>query len=104
MQRPFLKMNGLGNDFIIVDARRQAFAPAPDEIRRLASRSEGIGCDQFVLVAPSAEADATVRFWNPDGGEAGACGNASRWALFFWSFYWSFRCIYKYNLILHITF
>ena len=71
-------MNGLGNDFIIVDARRQAFAPDPDEIRRLASRSEGIGCDQFVLVAPSAEADATVRFWNPDGGEAGACGNASR--------------------------
>jgi len=48
MERPFLKMNGLGNDFIVVDARRHAFAPDPETIRRLASRSEGIGCDQFV--------------------------------------------------------
>ena len=78
MERPFLKMNGLGNDFIVVDARRQAYAPDPDEIRRLASRSAGIGCDQFVVIGPSAEADAAVRFWNPDGGEAGACGNATR--------------------------
>ena len=78
MERPFLKMNGLGNDFIVVDARRRAFAPDPETIRRLASRSEGIGCDQFVVIGPSETADASVRFWNPDGGEAGACGNATR--------------------------
>lgn len=78
MERPFLKMNGLGNDFIVVDARRQAFAPDPEQIRRVASRSDGVGCDQFVVIGPSDSADASVRFWNPDGGEAGACGNASR--------------------------
>ncbi|MFN9033031.1 MAG: diaminopimelate epimerase, partial [Alphaproteobacteria bacterium] len=78
MERPFLKMNGLGNDFIVVDARRRAFAPNPEIIRRLASRSEGIGCDQFVVIGPSEAADASIRFWNPDGGEAGACGNATR--------------------------
>lgn len=78
MERPFLKMNGLGNDFIVVDARRESFDPDPGEIRRLASRADGIGCDQFVVIGPSAEADAALRFWNPDGGEAGACGNATR--------------------------
>lgn len=78
MDRPFLKMNGLGNDFIVVDARRETFSPKPEDIRRVASRSGGIGCDQFVVVGPSLSADASVRFWNPDGGEAGACGNASR--------------------------
>ena len=78
MERPFLKMNGLGNDFIVVDARSRAYAPDPADIRRLASRSEGIGCDQFVVIDGSETADARVRFWNPDGGEAGACGNATR--------------------------
>lgn len=78
MERPFLKMNGLGNDFIVVDARSEAFDPDPEQIRALASRSAGIGCDQFVVIGPSEAADASVRFWNPDGGEAGACGNASR--------------------------
>lgn len=78
MERPFVKMNGLGNDFIVVDARSRAFAPEPETLRRLASRSEGIGCDQFIVLEPSGIADARVRFWNPDGGEAGACGNGSR--------------------------
>ena len=78
MDRPFSKMNGLGNDFIVVDARSRAFEADPETIRRLASRSEGIGCDQFVLIGASESADASIRFWNPDGGEAGACGNAIR--------------------------
>lgn len=78
MDRPFIKMNGLGNDFIVVDARHEAFAPEPDQIRRLASRAQGVGCDQFVVIGASDSADASIRFWNPDGGEAGACGNATR--------------------------
>jgi diaminopimelate epimerase len=78
MDRPFIKMNGLGNDFIIVDARQDGFDPEPGTIQRLAARSGGIGCDQFVMIGKAHEADATVRFWNPDGSEAGACGNATR--------------------------
>ena len=78
MDRPFIKMNGLGNDFIIVDARQDGFDPDPGTIRRLAARSGGIGCDQFVVIGKADEAEASVRFWNPDGGEAGACGNATR--------------------------
>jgi diaminopimelate epimerase len=78
MDRPFIKMNGLGNDFIIVDARQDGFDPDPGMIRRLAARSGGIGCDQFVVIGKADEAEASIRFWNPDGGEAGACGNATR--------------------------
>ena len=77
MDRPFIKMNGLGNDFIIVDARQDGFDPDPGTIRRLAARSGGIGCDQFVVIGKADEAEASVRFWNPDGGEAGACGSGS---------------------------
>jgi diaminopimelate epimerase len=78
MSRPFLKMNGLGNDFVVVEARSAPFAPTGDEVRRIASRTRGIGCDQLVSIEPSSDADARVRFWNADGEEVGACGNASR--------------------------
>jgi diaminopimelate epimerase len=78
MSRPFLKMNGLGNDFVVVEARSAPFAPTGDEVRRIASRTRGIGCDQLVSIEPSNDADARVRFWNADGEEVGACGNASR--------------------------
>jgi diaminopimelate epimerase len=78
MSRPFLKMNGLGNDFVVVEARSAPFAPTGDEVRRIASRTRGIGCDQLVSIEPSHDADARVRFWNADGEEVGACGNASR--------------------------
>jgi diaminopimelate epimerase len=78
MSRPFLKMNGLGNDFVVVEARSAPFAPTGDEVRKIASRTRGIGCDQLVSIEPSNEADAKVRFWNADGEEVGACGNASR--------------------------
>jgi len=74
----FHKMHGLGNDFVVVDARA---APVPmDGARaaRLADRREGVGCDQVILLDASATADATMRIWNADGSEAEACGNASR--------------------------
>lgn len=80
MMIAFTKMHGLGNDFIVIDGRENM--PALDEatIRRLCDRRFGIGCDQLVLLsAPTlAGADVGVRFFNPDGSEAGACGNASR--------------------------
>jgi len=78
MSRPFLKMNGLGNDFVVVEARTAPFAPSAEEVRAIAARGSGIGCDQLVSIEPSERGDARVRFWNADGDEVGACGNASR--------------------------
>ncbi|MGH6997867.1 MAG: diaminopimelate epimerase, partial [Phenylobacterium sp.] len=78
MSRPFLKMNGLGNDFVVVEARTAPFAPTAAEVRAIADRQAGVGCDQLVSIEPSEKADARVRFWNADGDEVGACGNASR--------------------------
>jgi diaminopimelate epimerase len=82
MNRPFLKMNGLGNDFVVVEARTDspfgAFAPGTAEVRAIADRDTGIGCDQLIAIEPSSRAEAFVRFWNADGGEIGACGNGSR--------------------------
>ena len=75
---PFVKMQGCGNDFVIIDRRAGSPAPSPELIRRLADRHRGIGCDQLVLLEPAAEAVARLRFFNADGGEAGACGNATR--------------------------
>ena len=74
----FLKMHGLGNDFVIVDARDRAIALETDAIRRVADRHIGVGCDQVIRLEPSAEGDLFMRIWNPDGSEAEACGNATR--------------------------
>ena len=76
---PFRKMQGLGNDFAVFDARRGAIPVAPALARRIADRHFGIGCDTVVVVLPGGpNSDATLRFFNADGGEAGACGNATR--------------------------
>jgi diaminopimelate epimerase len=81
MRIPFVKMHGLGNDFVVLDARRGG-APSltPEIVRRLADRREGIGCDQLIVLEPSGEHDSacTMRIHNADGSEAGACGNAAR--------------------------
>jgi diaminopimelate epimerase len=74
----FRKMNGLGNDFVVLDARTHALALSPDAIRAIADRKDGIGCDQVVALEPSRKADLFMRIWNADGGEVGACGNAAR--------------------------
>ncbi len=74
----FLKMHGLGNDFVVLDARAKPLSLDADLIQRLADRHRGIGFDQLVLLEPSETADIMVHFFNPDGGESAACGNASR--------------------------
>jgi diaminopimelate epimerase len=75
----FRKMQGLGNDFAVFDARTQAISLSAEQARRVADRHFGIGCDTVVLMLPgSATADASLRFFNADGGEVEACGNATR--------------------------
>ncbi|HEY6980394.1 diaminopimelate epimerase [Reyranella sp.] len=77
---PFLKMHGLGNDFVVLDGRRAALALTPERRRAIADRRLGVGCDQLIVLEPPTErgADVFMRIYNPDGGEAGACGNATR--------------------------
>jgi diaminopimelate epimerase len=76
----FRKMHGLGNDFVVLDARSRAIPIAAPAIRALADRHTGIGFDQLIILEPPREpsADAFMRILNADGGEAGACGNATR--------------------------
>jgi diaminopimelate epimerase len=78
MRRHFHKMHGLGNDFVIVDAREEPFDVTPQLARAIADRRTGIGCDQLIVLEPSATADLKMRIWNSDGGEVEACGNATR--------------------------
>lgn len=81
MQLPFVKMHGLGNDFVVLDARDTHIA-LPERARRLiADRRRGVGCDQLIVLEPVRDgsgADVFMRIYNPDGSEAGACGNATR--------------------------
>jgi diaminopimelate epimerase len=76
---PFIKMHGLGNDFVVLDARSEALPPiGPATVAALADRRTGVGCDQLILLEPSEEADFRMRIFNADGSEVEACGNASR--------------------------
>ncbi len=74
----FVKMHGAGNDFAVVDAREAPVSVSPRRMRALADRRTGIGWDQLVVLHASRRADAMMRIYNPDGSEAGACGNATR--------------------------
>jgi diaminopimelate epimerase len=75
----FLKMHGLGNDFVVFDARDSALPLSAAQAKGIADRHFGIGCDTVVLIGPGgAETDATLRFFNADGGEVESCGNATR--------------------------
>jgi len=79
MRVPFVKMHGLGNDFVVLDAREHELPPiTPDIARALADRRTGIGCDQLILLAPSATGDFAMRVFNADGSQVEACGNATR--------------------------
>lgn len=77
---PFLKMHGLGNDFVVLDARLRALDLTVPRRRAIADRRLGVGCDQLIVLEPPTEPDADVfmRIYNPDGSEAQACGNATR--------------------------
>lgn len=76
----FTKMHGLGNDFVVIDAVHQQVSLTPEQIRRIADRHFGVGCDQLLLVEPplSANADFRYRIFNADGGEVAQCGNGAR--------------------------
>ena len=74
----FRKMNGLGNDFVVFDARKRSLAMDEAKARAIADRKTGIGCDQLIVLEPSARADVTMRIWNNEGGEVESCGNATR--------------------------
>src|SRR3982751_2715138 len=78
MRRHFHKMHGLGNDFVIVDARETPFDVSPALARAIADRRTGVGCDQLIVLEPSDRADLKMRIWNSDGGEVESCGNATR--------------------------
>ncbi len=80
MPTAFRKMHGAGNDFMVLDARTKPLTLAPPAIRALGNRRTGVGWDQLIVIeaATFATADAAMRIYNPDGSEAGACGNATR--------------------------
>jgi diaminopimelate epimerase len=75
----FYKMNGLGNDFVIIDARRQSVVFSAEAARRIGDRHRGVGFDQLISIERDGhEDDVRMRIWNPDGSPAGACGNGAR--------------------------
>lgn len=80
MTRSFLKMHGLGNDFVVIDSRERPFNPTPTQAAAIADRHTGVGCDQFIVVEKTTDpaADVFMRIRNADGGEVSACGNATR--------------------------
>lgn len=81
-ERPFIKMHGAGNDFVILDLRDGQPAPSADDAAHIADRHRGVGCDQVILIGESetGTADAGLTFLNADGSESGACGNGTRCA------------------------
>jgi diaminopimelate epimerase len=78
MATSFVKMQGCGNDFVILDERPRPFGLTPGRAAAIADRHTGVGCDQLIVIEPDATADVFMRITNPDGSQAGACGNATR--------------------------
>jgi diaminopimelate epimerase len=81
MDAPFIKMHGCGNDFVVFDERTAPLGLTQARAAAIANRRTGVGCDQFIAIEPppaGSNADAFMRIRNPDGSEAGACGNATR--------------------------
>ncbi len=77
----FMKMHGLGNDFVVVDARARAFALTENQITAIAHRQKGVGFDQLAVIthgAAGSNADVHLTFYNADGSTSAACGNATR--------------------------
>ena len=75
---PFMKMHGLGNDFVVIDLRRGGSAVTPAIARAVGDRHRGVGFDQLAIIEQDETADARLTFYNADGSIAGACGNATR--------------------------
>lgn len=74
----FMKMHGLGNDFVVIDSRGRSAVTTPALARALGDRNRGVGFDQLAEIRDAADADFALDFWNNDGSRAGACGNATR--------------------------
>ncbi|MEX0285899.1 MAG: diaminopimelate epimerase [Paracoccaceae bacterium] len=74
---PFMKMHGLGNDFVVLDNRRTAVSVSPELAQRVADRHCGVGFDQLALIDGGPD-DLRLTFWNADGSLSAACGNATR--------------------------
>ncbi|MCW1428106.1 diaminopimelate epimerase [Novosphingobium sp. JCM 18896] len=79
MRVPFVKMHGLGNDFVVLDGRTDSIPAMTNALAAaLADRHTGVGCDQLIVLEPSDAADFRMRIFNSDGSEVEACGNATR--------------------------
>ena len=78
VKRAFDKMHGLGNDFVVLDAREAPLDLDAQQVQALGDRRTGIGFDQLIVLRPSDQADLRIDIWNADGSPAEACGNASR--------------------------
>ena len=75
----FIKMNGLGNDFIVIDQRVSEFDLSEEQVKLICNRTKGIGCDQLIMIRKSQNnRDPLIKFFNSDGSEIDACGNGSR--------------------------
>lgn len=77
-QIPFVKMDGLGNDFVIIDARKNKISLTPALIQKIANRKTGVGFDQLIVLKKSKVCDVKMEIYNADGSTAGACGNGTR--------------------------
>ena len=75
---PFMKMHGLGNDFVVIDSRGRGAVTTAALARALGDRNRGVGFDQLAEIRDADDADIALDFWNSDGTRAGACGNATR--------------------------
>lgn len=74
----FMKMHGLGNDFVVIDSRETDLSVTPSLAKALGDRHMGVGFDQLAVITPGSDVDLNLEFWNTDGSMAGACGNATR--------------------------
>jgi len=78
MKKPFIKMHGLGNDFVVIDSTKNQYTISKSSIQLISDRRFGVGCDQVIEMKPSAKEDIYMKIYNSDGTEAEACGNAAR--------------------------
>ncbi len=78
MKKPFIKMHGLGNDFVVIDSTKNQYTINKSSIQIISDRRFGVGCDQVIEMKPSAKEDIYMKIYNSDGTEAEACGNAAR--------------------------
>ena len=84
MEFKAFKMDGLGNDFVIIDQRNDQFGLTNDQVKKICDRNF-LGCDQLILIKENKKYDAELKFYNSDGSEASACGNGTRCVAYFLS-------------------